>query len=230
VSGLNFFFLNCLPVFLAGAIMLSKPQLTQSTTYINVMELLVVDEVDLQLKNLPARLAQYLKRSEIETFALNRLPALYAASERGLEHQRVKAQKELQGQIARAVRQALAAVQGDPLRASKPLQIEAPQRQAETALSLLQNWLNTPDLTWDKALKALSQCQQQQTLNRESMAQALQKATPAPPPTPRLVQGYAKKASELNSTALRPGVYGCRTAWIPKHRKAKSWQRFSQTT
>ncbi|WP_204139081.1 late competence development ComFB family protein [Halomicronema sp. CCY15110] len=189
------------------------------------MELLVADEVDRQLQDLPSRLAKYLKRSEIETFALNRLPALYAASERGLDYQRAKAQKELPGQITQAVRQALAAVQGDPLRAAQPLQIDAPQQQAEAALALLQQWLEAPNLTWDKALAVLAQCQRQPTSHPQSVAQALVSPTPLPPTRRATAQGYAKEASELKSTALRPGVYGCRTTWIPKQRQAQSWQR-----
>ncbi|RZM77175.1 late competence development ComFB family protein [Leptolyngbya iicbica] len=205
--------------------MVSQLQLTPSTTHFNVMELLVADEVDRQLQDLPPRLAKYLKRSEIETFALNRLPALYAASERGLEYQQAKAQQELQGQITRAVRQALAAVQGDPLRAAQPLQIEAPQQQAEVALAMLQQWLKAPDLTWDKALTVLAQYQRSQAYPAQSVAQALAAAVPHPPTRQADAHGYAKDASELKSTALRPGVYGCRTAWIPKQRQAKSWQR-----
>ncbi len=201
--------------------MLNQSQLTPSTTHFNVMELLVIDEVDRQLQDLPPRLSQYLKRSEIETFALNRLPALYAASERGLEYQQAKAQKELQGQITRAVQQAMAAVQGDPLRAAQPLQIDAPQQQAEVALSLLQQWLEVPDLTWDKALTVLAQYQRTQSRHVAPAAAT----APPPPPHPAVKQGYAKDARELKSTALRPGVYGCRTAWIPKQRQTKSWQR-----
>jgi hypothetical protein len=212
-------------IVLIGAIMLSQPQLTPSTTHFNVMELLVADEVDRQLQNLPPRLAKYLKRSEIETFALNRLPALYAASERGLDYQRAKAQKELQEQITQAVRQALAAVQGDPLRAAQPLQIDAPQQPAEAALALLQQWLEAPDLTWDTALTVLAQHQRKQVAHVQGGAQT--RTTTAPPvPTRRAVaEGYAKDCSELKSTALRPGVYGCRTTWIPKQRQAQSWQR-----
>ncbi|NEQ43132.1 MAG: late competence development ComFB family protein [Leptolyngbya sp. SIOISBB] len=211
--------------------MSSKPQLTQPTTHFNVMELLVADEVDRQLKGLPARLAKYLKRNEIETFALNRLPALYATSEKGLEYQRVKAYQELPAQVTQAVQQALAAVQGDPLRASQPLQISAPQQQADTALSLLRQWMETPDLTWAQALQALAECQRQRSLDGDSAPPASAKSAP---PIPRSStnhgQKYAQKASELNSTALRPGVYGCRTAWIPKQRQAQSWQRDRSTT
>jgi len=106
--------------------MLSQQPLTPATTHINIMELLVAEEVDRQLQALPIRLSRYLKRSEIEAFALNRLPALYAASEKGVQYQRTKAQKQLQAQITQAVRQALAAVQGDPSGPRNPCTLRLP--------------------------------------------------------------------------------------------------------
>lgn len=206
--------------------MFSQPPLSHSTSHVNVMELLVAEEVEHQLQALPVRLTRYLQRSEIETFALNRLPALYAASEKGLEYQRIKAQQELQPQITRAVRQAFAAVQGDPLRVSQPLAITVPQQQAEAALTLLQQWMKIPNLTWDQALKMLGELQRQKT--QQIREQASTSAAIAPRPAAEATdpaEGYTKRASDLDSTALRPGVYGCRTAWIPKHKRAQSWQR-----
>ncbi|MEM9120460.1 MAG: late competence development ComFB family protein [Cyanobacteria bacterium P01_F01_bin.56] len=211
--------------------MSSQSKLTQSNTHVNVMETLVAEEVDRQLQGLPARLVRYLRRSEVETYALNRLPALYAASEKGLEHQRAKARQELRQQITQAVRQALAAVQRDPLRTSQPLQVSVPHQQADAALETLKQWLETPDLTWDQALKALTKCQRQHTLNHDDVPQIPTKsAPPLPNSSSRHGQSYAKKTSELKSTALRPGVYGCRTAWIPKQRQTQSWQHHRSTT
>ena len=84
--------------------------------YINVMEMLVSEEVSRQLASLPDRISKYVKRLEVETFALNRLPALYASSEKGLQHQYDRALHEYKPQIVSAVRQAFAAVQVDPIR------------------------------------------------------------------------------------------------------------------
>lgn len=202
--------------------MSTQQPLTPATTHFNVMELLVAEEVDRQLQDIPPRLARYLKRSEIETFALNRLPALYAASEQGVHYQQVKAQQQLGAQITQAVRQALAAVQGDPLRASQPLQIKLPNPQADAALELLQQWMQSPDLTWDRALVALSKLQQRQAQARKSPGKVAAEGVAPTAPRPSTV--YSRCASELNSTALRPGVYGCRTAWVPKQRRSQPWQ------
>ncbi len=88
---------------------------------INVMEILVLKEVDRQLEKLSQNLTQYIKRVEVATYALNRLPSLYASSQEGLKYQYKQAKKEYKSQIRIAVRQGIAAVQRDPLRRSTPL-------------------------------------------------------------------------------------------------------------
>lgn len=95
--------------------------LKRSKKYYNVMEDLVAEEVRGQLASLSPRLTQYIKRFEVETYALNRLPTLYASSREGWMHQQKRARKEFQGVIKTAVRQAIAAVQRDLLRSSTPL-------------------------------------------------------------------------------------------------------------
>ena len=89
--------------------------------YINVMESVVVDEVNRQLHHVPGRVRRYLNVEEIVTYALNRLPTLYASSEKGVKHQQQLAKHNLGRQVESAVRQGIAAVQVDPLRLSQPL-------------------------------------------------------------------------------------------------------------
>ena len=88
---------------------------------INVMEELVVEEVSRQLKRLPSNLTEYINKVEVATFALNRLPALYASSHKGLNQQKLKAKTQHSVEITRAVRQGFAAVQKDVLRYSTPI-------------------------------------------------------------------------------------------------------------
>lgn len=95
--------------------------LKRSKKYYNVMEDLVSEEVRGQLASLSPKLTQYIKQFEVETYALNRLPTLYASSREGWMHQQKRARKEFQGTIKTAVRQAIAAVQRDLLRSSTPL-------------------------------------------------------------------------------------------------------------
>ena len=119
--------------------------------YTNVMERLVAEEVARQKSKLPPKLREYISGTEVETYALNRLPALYASSEKGWQMQYEKAGKAHAATVTQAVRQGIAAVQVDPLRASQPLSVRQ-NDESEAILTTFRNMLNQPDLTWDDIL------------------------------------------------------------------------------
>lgn len=116
-------------------------------TFRNVMESLVAEEIDRQFQQLPPRLARYLSKEEVAAFALNRLPALYATSEKGWRQQGIRGRRDYNAQITTAVRQALAAVQRDPLRMETPLPT-AEDMEAQVALRKLKTLLKTEDISW----------------------------------------------------------------------------------
>lgn len=124
--------------------------------YRNVMEPLVVDEVDKQIKTLSPKVVQYLNKAEVVAFALNRLPPLYATTEKGWHQQQVKASREMRSQIVSAVRQAFAAVQRDPLRSAVPLKVEG-NRDANAALQELRSLLRSDDLSWENLVDTIEQ-------------------------------------------------------------------------
>ena len=117
-----------------------------SRDYVNAMEMLVVEEVNRQLSQYPENLLKYIKRFEVETYALNRLPALYASSQEGLERQKKRGLKDYHGKIQAAVRQALAAVQRDPLRRSTPLVSDDDKEYQKTLLDLIKHLPKQGDL------------------------------------------------------------------------------------
>ena len=98
-------------------------QLEENVIYSNAMEPLVIQEVERQLAQLSPQLVAYIHPAQVIAYALNRLPALYATSERGWQLQQQRVKNELQHQVVMAVRQAVAAVQSDPLRAATPIKI-----------------------------------------------------------------------------------------------------------
>ncbi|MDY7020126.1 MAG: late competence development ComFB family protein [Cyanobacteriota bacterium] len=98
---------------------------------INVMEILIVQETERQLKKLAPNQVQYIKLVEVATYALNRLPSLYASSQEGLNHQLQHAKQQYKPQIIVAVRQGVAAVQRDPLRRSTPIDLKQPDSQTK---------------------------------------------------------------------------------------------------
>jgi hypothetical protein len=167
-------------------------------SYVNVMETLVAQEATNQFQDVPASIRRYVKHEEVVTYALNRLPALYASSERGLEYQQKLAEHKFHKQIRDAVRQAIAAVQIDPIRVSQPLKVGYNQ-DAEAVLKFLQALFRAPDLDWSTALKKL------ETLNRQAVTSAPEETT---------VESSAEEPSHW-----QPGTYGNQAAWKPKHQQ-----------
>ena len=125
--------------------------MADNRAYTNVMERLVAEEVERQKAKLPPKLREYIKTVEVEAYALNRLPALYAASEKGWQMQYEKAGKASAKEVSQAVRQGIAAVQVDPLRASQPLSVRQ-NDESEVILTSFRKMLNQPELTWDDIL------------------------------------------------------------------------------
>jgi hypothetical protein len=112
-----------------------KEKKTRSTCF-NLMEVFVKREIFAQLKRLPVNTARHLQPGEIATYALNRLPSLYASSEEGKAYQIQKA-KEFQEQIRACVLQGIAAVLRDPLRKATPLSITHQDICSEAYLILI---------------------------------------------------------------------------------------------
>ena len=117
----------------------------------NVMEILVAEEVDRQLRRCPSTLLDYVKSVEVETYALNRLPPLYAASHEGLEYQKDRARRDYGSKIQTTVRQALVAVQQDPLRRSTPLVTEDDRTRHQRIMELAVQFPTIDDLSQSPA-------------------------------------------------------------------------------
>lgn len=122
----------------------------------NVIEELVNQEIEQQLRSFQPKLAKYINKVDVMTYAMNRLPAMYASSEKGWQHQMLRAKKEFGNQVTIVVRQALAAVQRDPLRVQIPLK---PQEEVEStaALQKLKELLQDEQLSWSNLVSIIEQ-------------------------------------------------------------------------
>ncbi|WOD39004.1 late competence development ComFB family protein [Nodosilinea sp. E11] len=188
--------------------------------YINVMELLVAEEVEKQLKTLQPRVLKYLKRVEVETYALNRLPSLYASSEKGWQHQYEKAKRELHNQIKGAVRQAFAAVQVDPIRSSEPINLKE-QEAATVALNALREMLKQPDLSWEGAINRLRSMlgMRGETSPTETTGEGSHRTRYRGKP-PEM--SSAEQADGNHGHYWRPGTYGSEVSWQKSHTSSGS--------
>ena len=126
----------------------------EKQTYKNVMEILVDEEIEFQLKHnvTIADSASYLNLIEVATFALNRLPSLYASSQEGIERQKRKLRqdKDLKGKISIAVSQGFAAVERDPLRRSTPIKSKSYDtiEEIKQIITQLGDFLPEKELSW----------------------------------------------------------------------------------
>ncbi|WP_353260300.1 late competence development ComFB family protein [Prochlorothrix hollandica] len=111
--------------------------------YKNIMEILVEQEVTRQMAKVPIQMLQYIRSVEVVTYALNRLPVMYACSEKGMQLQLKNAKKEFGPQIVQHVKWAMTAVQRDPLRQFKPV-----QQQDQRTLDELRKLFKDPSLSW----------------------------------------------------------------------------------
>jgi len=128
---------------------------SEPTTYKNVMEAFVQEEIEYQLENNKTlgKTAEFINLLEVATFALSRLPCYYASSLEGVERQRrrIKEKRELKQKISFVVSQAFAAVERDPLRRSTPI-VEQDKKdifaQARKTLSEEKDSLPEVELSW----------------------------------------------------------------------------------
>lgn len=126
----------------------------------NVMEDLVAEEIEKQLKRYPKNTVKFINHVEVASYALNRLPPLYASSHKGLNKQKFKGKSEFSIKITRVVREAIAAVQQDLLRDSSPLTMELDKvsqelQEAENALRELGEFLPNGEISWKNLVRTV---------------------------------------------------------------------------
>ena len=125
----------------------------------NVMEVLVAEEIERQVNRLPSNLKEFVNPVEVATYALNRLPPLYASSQQGFNKQKVKGRSEHSVKITQEVRKGLAAIQRDILRISTPLlaekeaNVDRSIEEAQAVLQELADYLPEKDLTWKNVIR-----------------------------------------------------------------------------
>jgi len=113
------------------------------------MELLVKDEAKQQLQPLPPWIASSIKLDDLVTYALNRLPPLYASSQEGLEYQLGKGRSQFGDRIKEAVQLAMATIQKSPQRPhSTPLTVSRKSEPHQEALDRLKEVLQNQAIDW----------------------------------------------------------------------------------
>jgi hypothetical protein len=119
----------------------------------NAIEELVILETESQIRRLNPEISAKIDPSDVIAYALNRLPPMYATSQRGWTELRERAKTTLAGQIQKAVRHALVNTQKDPLRQADPIPEQELATQARSLLRIQKilcrdnlSWKDVPDL------------------------------------------------------------------------------------
>ncbi|MBE9040920.1 late competence development ComFB family protein [Oscillatoriales cyanobacterium LEGE 11467] len=122
--------------------------------YRNVMELLAAEEIERQLQRHPDENARTIDRAEAISYALNRLPSLYATTEEGWCWQRERAEQTLSDLISMAAGWGIREARYKNKRFTTPL---PPASEAEKALQTLKEMLGYEDLSWDNVVTVVEQ-------------------------------------------------------------------------
>ena len=189
----------------------------QAKCHKNVMEDLVYEEIVRQLRHYPKNLAGYINNVEVATYALNRLPALYASSQNGQSQQIQMARKKYKDQVISAVRRAIAAVERDPLRVSAPIvsDLENHYDLSKTLLTELQmllqqrNLLDYPnqEVTLENAVGILKKA-----FKKMEWSTTNQFPLPVPPPPP-LPQQIQHAQNNTEAQRRREEIRNMGTLW-----------------
>jgi hypothetical protein len=113
----------------------------------NTLEELVIEEAEAQYSRLGADVQKRVDLSEVIAYTLNRLPPMYATTQRGWSQQRKKASQELQSAIAKTVRNGFLSTQSDALRQTDPIPAHELISQARS-LFKLRKLFNKDHLKW----------------------------------------------------------------------------------
>lgn len=192
----------------------------QAKCHKNVMEDLVHEEIVRQLRHYPKNLAGYINKVEVATYALNRLPALYASSQNGQSQQSQIARKKYKDQVVSAVRRAIAAVERDPLRISAPIvsDLENHYDLSKTLLNQLQtllqqrNLLDYPnqEVTLENAVAILQKAFKKMEW---STANQFPFPVPPPPPLPQQLQKAQHTQNDTEAQRRREEIRNMGTLW-----------------
>lgn len=192
----------------------------QARCHKNVMEDLVYDEIARQIKHYPKNLAGYINKVEVATYALNRLPALYASSQNGQSQQIQVARKKYKDHVVSAVRRAIAAVERDPLRVSAPIvsDLENHYDLSKTLVHELQtllqqrNLLDYPnqEVTLENAVAILQKAFKKMEW---STANQFPLPVPPPPPLPQHFQKAQRPQNETEAQRRREEIRNMGTLW-----------------
>jgi Late competence development protein ComFB len=186
-------------------------RLNLAKTYLNAMEILVEEEVERRIQQLPEAHRAYLNRMEIIAYALNQLPSLYATGEKGLTYQLQLGRTQHAAKIQQAVQQSLSAVLRDPILNYEPLRLQASAGMRDV-LKRIRTLLHNEQIDWETLPEILEALVRNTPRGDQIAAINSGLSLAAPPPVARRpAVGFADDFDQDETI----GMVGIPTAGIP---------------
>lgn len=124
----------------------------------NVLEKLVLSLAYHQIQKLHPAIAETVDLGEATAYVLNRLPPMYATSEKGYKALRLRAREVYGQEVVKALKEAIAVCVESPNLEKKPLPLARFEAELEDALEQV-NWiLQRDDITWRNAPFIVEDC------------------------------------------------------------------------
>lgn len=121
----------------------------------NVLEKIVLLVVQHSTQNLAPEMQSHINLSGIVAYTLNRLPAMYATSDRGYKYLRQRAQTDLSNEITTKLREGFLKVVSAPRPLLKPLPFEKFDREFDEALLEIRRILKRQDITCENVVEVI---------------------------------------------------------------------------
>ncbi|MEE3718320.1 late competence development ComFB family protein [Tumidithrix elongata RA019] len=125
--------------------------------YSNILENLVTAIAERRMERLSPELQAQINLDEVLAYALNRLPPMYATSNRGLKQLRQQVKTEMTNEMMSIVKQAFVKVAQAPARVLSPLPFERYNLEQDESLEKLKVILKRDDVTWRNVVELIEE-------------------------------------------------------------------------
>ncbi len=129
----------------------------ESNHLVHSLERLVIRMAQNRAQNFPPAELKFIRLEDVLAKTLNRLPPLYATSEKGLNHLRYYAQMNIGSEVAIMVHEAMLEVRNLSYQKINPLMFHRIRHEREHALVKVRKLLLNRDVKWQNLVEVVSQ-------------------------------------------------------------------------
>jgi hypothetical protein len=126
----------------------------------NVLEKLVLSLAYHQIQKLHPAIAETIDLGEVTAYVLNRLPTMYATTEKGYKALRLRAREVYGKEVVATIKEAIAACIESPNLEKMPLPLARFEAELEESLEQIRWMLQRNDLNWRNAPFIVEECLQ----------------------------------------------------------------------